>query len=375
MVRLTPGRRAADHSGIEANRERPTVSPLRAVRLLLSLALIAVAALPDRAAAQNPNVVSVAYVGTVSDIGIYLAERKGYFRAEGLDVTLTQIDVTNKMVPMLGTGDLDVGSGTVAVGIYNAVSRGVAVKVVADKGSMRAGYGYEGLLVRKDLVDSGRYKDFADLKGMKIAVATLGSGNSSGANQALKRGGLTFADASFVTLPFPQHLTAFANKAIDAAMTNEPTITLAVEKGVAVKIAGNDIIYPQQQTAILLYSEKFARTRPEVARKFMRAYIRAVRDYNEALADGRLAGANADEIVATLTHYTSIKSAELLRKITPAAINPDGRVNLDGMRTDLAFYREQGLVQDPNIKAEDIVDMSFVDAVVRELGPYRPAGR
>jgi hypothetical protein len=45
------------------------------------------------------------------------------------------------------------------------------------------------------------------------------------------------------------------------------------------------------------------------------------------------------------------------------------------MRTDLAFYREQGLVQDPAIKSEDIVDMSFVDAVVRELGPYRPAGR
>ena len=38
---------------------------------------------------------------------------------------------------------------------------------------------------------------------------------------------------------------------------------------------------------------------------------------------------------------------------------------------DLAFYREQGLVQDPKITAEDIVDMSFVDAVVRELGPYK----
>ncbi|HYW58902.1 MAG TPA: ABC transporter substrate-binding protein [Xanthobacteraceae bacterium] len=357
----------------------PAASPLRAARHLVSglvsglvpgLALIGVATIAGEAAAQNA--VSAAYVGTVSDIGLYLAERKGYFRAEGLDVTLTQIDLTNKMVPMLGTGDLDVGSGTVAVGIYNAVSRGVGVKVVADKGSVRAGYGYEGLLVRKDLVEGGRYRNFADLKGMKIAVASFGSGNSSGANQALKRGGLTFADASFVTLPFPQHLTAFANKAIDASMTNEPTITLAVEKGVAVKIAGNDTIYPQQQTAILLYSEKFVRTRPEAAVKFMRAYIRAVRDYNDALVDVKLTGPNADEIVATLTQYTSIKSPDLLRKITPAAVNPDGRVNLDGMRMDLAFYREQGLVQDAKITAEDIVDMSFVDKVVGELGPYRP---
>ena len=83
----------------------------------------------------------------------------------------------------LGTGDLDVGSGTVAVGIYNAVSRGVALRVVADKGSMRPGYGYEGLLVRKDLVDSGRYKNFADLKGMKIAVGSIGGGNASAATR------------------------------------------------------------------------------------------------------------------------------------------------------------------------------------------------
>jgi NitT/TauT family transport system substrate-binding protein len=286
-----------------------------------------------------------------------------------------QIDQTNKMVPMLGTGDLDVGSGTVAVGLYNAASRDVALRVVADKGSVRAGYGYEGLLVRKDLVESGRYKDFADLKGMKIAIASFGSGNASAANQALKLGGLKFSDADFVTLPFPQHLTAYANKAIDASITNEPTITLALQKGVAVKIAGNDRIHPDQQTAVVLYSEKFARTRPDIAGKFMRAYIKAVREYNDALVDVKLAGPNADEIISTLTAYTAIKDAVLVRQITPSAIDPDGRINLTGLNIDLAFYKEQGLVQDPGMRVEQIVDMSFADAAVRELGPYRPAKR
>jgi NitT/TauT family transport system substrate-binding protein len=333
---------------------------------------VSIAAFCSTTRAQGSTTVTAAYVGTVSDIGFYLAERKGYFRDEGLDVKLTQIDQTNKMVPMLGTGDLDVGSGTVAVGLYNAASRGVALRGVADKGSVRAGYGYEGLLVRKDLVESGRYKTFADLKGMKIAVASLGSGNASAANEALKSAGLRFSDASFVTLPFPQHLTAYANKAIDASITNEPTITLALQKGVAVKVAGNDKIHPNQQTAVLLYSEKFAKERPQIARKFMRGYIRAVRDYNDSLRDVKIAGPNADEIVATLTQYTSIKDPVLLRQITPAAVNPDGRVNLTGLKMDLAFYREQGLVQDPNITVEKIVDMSFADAVVQELGPYRP---
>jgi NitT/TauT family transport system substrate-binding protein len=73
-----------------------------------------------------------------------------------------------------------------------------------------------------------------------------------------------------------------------------------------------------------------------------------------------------------LQQYTPIKDPLLLRKITPAAVNPDGRVNLEGMNIDLAFYKEQGLIQDRTMTAEKIVDMSFVDAIVKELGPYRP---
>jgi NitT/TauT family transport system substrate-binding protein len=100
-----------------------------------------------------------------------------------------------------------------------------------------------------------------------------------------------------------------------------------------------------------------------------------VRDYTDTLVDSKIAGPHADDIVAALTQYTNLKSPELVRKITPPAINPDGRVNLEGMRIDLAFYREIGQVQDPAIKPEDIIDMSFVDAAVRDLGPYRPAAQ
>ena len=140
-------------------------------------------------------------------------------------------------------------------------------------------------------------------------------------------------------------------------------------------LAGTPPLAAQQQTAIVFYSEKFARTRPEAARKFMRAYLRAVRDYNDTLVGGKIDGPNADEIVATLTQYTNLKNPALVRKITPPAINPDGHVNLEGMRIDLAFYRELGQVQDGAIKPEDIIDMSFVDAAVRDLGPYRPPGQ
>jgi NitT/TauT family transport system substrate-binding protein len=337
---------------------------------------VAGAAIADVASlAQTDNSVKVASAGIASDIGFFLAHKKGYFRAEGLDVSLTTLANSPQMIGPLGMGQLDVGAGTVAASLYNAVAQNIAIRAVADKGSMRKGYGFSGLLVRKDLVDSGRFKSLRDLKGMKIAVGTFGSANSSAVNEALKRGGLTWNDANMVAITFPEHLAAYANKAIDASMTNEPTASEAVKEGLAVRIAGNDEIYPDQQTAVVIYSEVFARKRPELALRFMRAYIKAIREYNDALKDGKIAGPNAEEVISILTEYTFIKDARLHREITPAAIDPDGRMNLKGLANDLQFFKERKLIQDPAITVERIIDASFAEAAVKQLGPYVPAGR
>jgi len=345
------------------------------VAVLCAVAVAAFAPLATSSIAQTGNRVKVATPGIASDIGLFIADKKGYFRDEGLDVEMTRIDASPQMTAPLGLGQLDVGAGTVAVNIYNAVARNIAIRVVADKGSIRPGYSYSGLLVRKDHIESGRFKTFKDLKGMKIAVGNFGSGNSSAVNEALKKGGLAWADARMIEINFPQHLTAHVNKAIDASMTNEPTVTRAVQEGVAVRVADNDEIYPGQQTAVVLYSEIFARDRPQIALKFMRAYIRAVREYNDALKDGRIAGPNADEVISILTEHTFIKDPKVHRQISPPAIDPDGRLGLPSLRNDLAFFKEQRLIQDPSMTVEQIIDTSFAERAVKELGPYRPRGK
>jgi NitT/TauT family transport system substrate-binding protein len=347
----------------------------RALGRLAGLAFACLALADVASLAQTDNRIRVASAGIASDIGFFLADKKGYFRAEGLDVELTTLPNSPQMIGPLGMGQLDVGAGTVAASLYNAVAQNIALRAVADKGSMRPGYGFSGLLVRKDLVDSGRFKGFKDLKGKTIAVGTFGSANSSAVNEALKRGGLTWNDANMVAITFPQHLAAYANKAIDASMTNEPTASEAVRDGLAVRVAGNDEIYPDQQTAVVLYSEIFTRKRPMLALRFMRAYIKAVREYNDALKDGRIAGPNAEDVISILTEYTFIKDPKIHREITPAAIDPDGRMSLDGLRNDLQFFKDRKLIADPTITVERIVDTSFVMEAVKELGPYTPRTR
>ena len=294
------------------------------------------------AAAAEPVRVGIANVS--SDVGFFIAERKGYFADEGLTVEFVAFNSAAIMIAPLAAGQLDVGGGSPSAGLYNAAARHINIKIVADKGSIPPGYGYSAVLVRKDLVDSGRVRGFADFKGLKVAIGEDGTGTTSALNEALKLGGLTYGDVEIVKLAFPQHLMALANKAIDASMTNEPTVTRAMREGVAVRLATNDAFYPYQQVAAVLFGETFTRTRPEAARKFMKAYIRAVRYYNDALKDGRLAGRNADEVIAILTEYTAIKDPAVYRAITPQGCHPDGRVNAASLEKDFAFYQARHLI-------------------------------
>jgi NitT/TauT family transport system substrate-binding protein len=272
------------------------------------------------------------------------------------------------MIAPLGTGDLDVAAGTVAAGLYNAVERGVRMRIVADKGSVAPGFEWSTLLVRKDLVHSGRYKSLSDLKGMTIATAAKGAGSESQLNEALKKGGLSFNDVNVVYLGFPAMQAALANKGIDGCVSAEPTQTQMLRSGL-VERASADVIYPGQQAAVVLYSESFAQKRAPVAKKFMLAYLRAARDYNDAVADGSLAGPKASEIVSILVKYTNIKDRAIYETMTPFAVDPDGKLNVSTLRNDLEFYRDRRLVG-PNVKVEDVVDLSFAAEAAKELGTY-----
>ena len=321
--------------------------------------------------AAEPVTVKVGIVNASSDVGFFIADKKGYFKQEGINVAFVPFDSAAKMVAPLGVGQLDVGGGSPSAGLYNAAARGIDIKIVADKGSTPPGYGFQPLLVRKDLVDSGRYKTLKDLKGMKIAGSAPGSASTSTLNEALKKAGLKYADVERVFMAFPQHVLALQNKAVDAALTTEPSATRAIQSGAAVRVMGDDAIYPNHQLAVVLYSGNFIKSNPDAARGFMRAYLRAVRDYNDSLKEGRIAGANADEIIAILTEYTPIKDAAVFRAIHAQGTNPNGRVHEASLRNDLQFFIDEGLIQG-KVSLEQVMDHSFVESAVKDLGAYQP---
>ncbi len=337
---------------------------------MLKAMLLAGAALITAQAAQAADKVSIAVVNASSDAALFIADAKGYYKAEGIEAEFVSFDTGAKMVAPLGAGQLDIGGGAASAGLYNAVDRGIKIKIVADKAHNVKGAGFQAFMVRKDLIESGKVKSFADLKGMKVAITGAGGSDASVLNEAMKNGGLTYNDVEKVYLGFPQHAVAFQNSAIAASISTEPTVSKIVEMGAAVRFKGNDEFYPNAQTATILMSGDFAEKRPEVAKRFMKAYLRAVRDFNASIVNGRIAGPGADEMVKILAKYSVIKDEATLRTMIVHGTDPDGKLNVESLKKDLAFFKEQGDVTG-KVTVDQVLDESFIQAAVKELGPAK----
>ena len=327
------------------------------------------AAFPMPAIAQSAVELSVGTANAASDIGFFLGMKKGWYREEGLSLTTTAFRSAADMVAPMGAGQLDVGGGSVSAGFYNAFARGIKLRVVADKASSQPGYGVNKCLIAKKHIDSGRFKTMADLKGMRVATNAPGNSGWGSLWGYLKAGGLDFKDVSTIDLAYPEHVLALQNNAVDAGVTTEPSATLSILKGYAVAATTDDKERPRHAIAQLLYSEKMAGDK-ELGTRFMKAYLRSIRYYFGAFKDGKLAGPNADEIIAVLTESTPIKDPEVYRTITPNGVNPDGYVDIPTLKEDQDIYRKLGWMESQTT-VEQVVDMSFVEAALKELGAYR----
>lgn len=302
----------------------------------------------------------------MSSAAMFIATEKGYFKEQGINPVINPFKASGaKMVPFLATGQLFVGGGNINAGMYNAIAQDIPIKIVSDKGTVSPGHGYLALIVRKDHVDSGRYKSFKDLKGMTMAVTARGVSQEIVSEMYLKKVGLTLKDIKMTTLAYSDINIALANGSIDASVQIEPFVAAAVENDIAVRVAGDDEIYPNQQSAGIFYSPVFMEKYPEQAKGFMVAYVKGLRDYNDAFEKGR----NKDEIIRILTKYTRIKDKKIYQSVVPVGLSPDGLVNVDSLKQDAMWYHQRGyLKQKPNIDA--VVDLQYAKHAVSVLGPY-----
>lgn len=170
---------------------------------------------------------------------IYVAEDRGLWKAQGLDVTVSQIAGVGTINAVIA-GSIDFSGSTAGTLIRAAVAgqRMVAIANLTDRPM-------DEVVIRQDVAAHVGFdpaaplaKRAALLKGLRIAVDAINTINHGFLRYVARKGGLD-ADTDVTVAPMqsPTMAAALAAKAIDGFSVSQPWTTAVLVDGAAVRLA------------------------------------------------------------------------------------------------------------------------------------------
>jgi len=308
--------------------------------------------------------VVIAEDGSASGAGFYIAKERGYFEDYNIDVEFAVFSNSDEMLPALASGDVDIAGGVSTASFFNAIAQGIDVKIIADKGHNVPGKSYFSFVIGNHMVDE--IKNYEDFKGKKIAISSKNSIDEFIYQEMLKHAGLTSEDVELVLLAdFGSMLGAIENGSIDAALQIEPLIAQGIENEFHQRFGDATDYAPESQIAMVLGSPQFMNDEKDVSLRFMAAYLKGVRDYNDAFIKGE----NKEEIIDIMIQHTSLKDAALWEKVYVTGLDPDGKMFLDDVLNQYNAYKENGAISG-DVDFDKAVDTSMTEKAVEILGAY-----
>jgi NitT/TauT family transport system substrate-binding protein len=294
---------------------------------------------------------------------LFIGIERGYFRELGLDVEAIPFNSAAEMFNPIAASQIDVASVDTGAGIFNALARGLELRFVADSGHVEAGRSTTWWVVRKDLYDNGSIRELSDLRGKVISPVAKGSTVDAQVHRALALAGLRPDDVDLQYVTFPDIPPALANKVLDSGILTEPLATAAIEQGIAHRWKGMHEIFGPIHGTFLTYAPAVITQRQEVGRRYMVAYLRGVRDFQDAFEGGK----DQDAVIAILTKHTNIKDPAVYKKIVVPAIDPNGQMIVQSVRELQQWFVDNGYVPTP-VTVDEYFDSSFADYALSILG-------
>jgi NitT/TauT family transport system substrate-binding protein len=330
----------------------------------------AVSAPASGAARPSSGLRKIRYGTTGAGFNPFIAIDQGFFAEQGLELELVRFDSAVNMIAPLAAGQLEAGNGAIGAGLWNAVARGVDVKVVADGGHTDAtppGFPQQEMVVRKTLMDSGKVKAVADLRGLKLGMSVRGSSVEYANFKMLQKGGLTMKDVEPAEMPPTEFAVAMTNGKVDAAAAIQPSATTLITEGL-----GSHLMYDYEaandnQSLALVYGPQFAAS--ELAVPFMMAYLKGQRLYDDAFQK-RLPDAR-NKAFDAVTKYGAVKDRSIYEKYTWFfLVDPDGKLRLQSLNDQQEFFLSTGS-QKERMDFSKVVDTRFAEQAAAKLGPYK----
>jgi NitT/TauT family transport system substrate-binding protein len=278
--------------------------------------------------AQNLTKVRINKIPIAPYVPTEVALSRGWFKEEGLDVSIDTIAAGAVSIQAMAGGKLDVIYTSLDIGL-RSYSRGFDVVILSNMNiSAQKGKDAAGLLVRKD----GAIKSLKQLEGKRVAVNNLQNVNWAYAREGIQRAGGDPAKVQFLEVNFPQMVDALLGNQVDAAFTTEPFTTIGGGTG---KLEVLSYVFTEVQPGLNIAgwvaSGKWVRENPKAAQAFRRVIQRAI-----DLLEG-----NPQEKTKAILQFTKL-SPDLLQRITLDKWTT--KLDPADLQKQLEVYRRQGLV-------------------------------
>ena len=308
--------------------------------------------------------VKVAYVAIMHFAPLYVAIERNFMKEQNIEVDMQKVASGTEAMAFLAQGSLDAGGIGITAATFNAFNKGFDLRIVASASLQPQKEGPTVIVVRKELKDSGKVKSIADLKGMKVGIA--GGPGSTGAYfvaKGLKEAGLTTKDIEIVNLANPDLPLAIEKGAIDAALTGSPYSEQILAGGKGVLLAQDTA--PGAMTTVFMFSGKFMKERPEVAKRFMIALVKG----SQAMQGDKYL--DPPNLKSYLKYVTSTEDA--IRKGKPQLFDPNLKVYIDSIKDLEEVFRWAGWTNYTTVIPHNrMIDSSFEENAVKVLGPFKP---
>ena len=285
-----------------------------------------------------------------------LTERLGYFKEQGLNVTITDFGGGAKSLQSLIGGSADVVTGAYEHTI-RMQSKGQDITAVLELGR------FPGIVLAVQKDKAASVKSFGDLKGMKIGVTAPGSSTNFFLNALIARDGLKSDDVAIIGVGTGlSAVAAMKNGQLDAMSNLDPVMTKLERDGDVVVLAdsrteeGNMKLFGGNNPAAVVYLKRdFIAKNPETTQRIVNAF------YKTTLW---LAKATPEEITAVMPeeYYLGDRALYIAAiKASAPMYSKTGVIPAEGMKNALSMLTQfDQELKDAKIDLSKTFDDRFV---------------
>jgi NitT/TauT family transport system substrate-binding protein len=288
----------------------------------------------------------------------YIAQEKGYFASEGLDVEIVYFDAAQPISVATASGDIDFGAVGLTGGFYSLGGQG-ALRIIAGFFSEAPGFRLITYLASNRAYSAG-LTSLKDLSGHSVAVTQIGSAIHYALGLAAEKYGVDLASVHIMPLQANANIaSAIVGGQVDAALLNSFYAGPIVQRGDAklLGVVGDET--PWQMGAVFT-ATKTANERHDTVERFLKGYRRGAQDYFDAFtgANGkRMDGPTAPAVAALIAKEIGQPVEDVRSSIT--YVDPELRLDVKDILHQIAWYKAQGMVKGP-IDGDELIDKRYV---------------